>query len=251
MRWMTIAFLGCLCSVGLAQATQPSGAQADLATSEYRATQAMAAGQYAVALPLLQHVATGLSAKPDQLAQVNEQIRVCQKNLGTAVSTPATNPSSPAKVLLDPTGAPVDPTMIMDPKLRLPHAAPKAGQILEMQIKQLGNFMYDPLATGGIPADVQALNGVTLRTHGFMMPMDQVENITEFAFVPSLFGCCYGQPPQVQHTIIVHTPPGKSVPKYTSQELIVEGKLKVAENKDDDFVVSIFEISATSIRAAQ
>lgn len=249
MRWMTIVLIGCLGSVGLAQTTQPAISQADLAASEFRATQAMSGGQYSVALPLLQHVALGLTSKPDQLAQVNEQIRVCQKNLTGAVSTPATLPS--AVVALGPTGAPVDPTMIMDPKLRLPHAAPKPGQAIELQIKQLGNFMYDPIATGGIPADVQAMNGCTLRTHGYMMPMDQVENITEFAFVPSLFGCCYGQPPQVQHTIIVHTPPGKSVAKYTSQELIVEGTLKVSETKDDDFVISIFEINASSIRAAQ
>ena len=250
MRWMTIAWIGCVCSVAMAQSTQPAGSQADLAATEFRATQAMASGQYAVALPLLQHVAAGLTDKPDHLAQINEQIRVCQKNLQVAVTTPATKPAVLASVPLTPTGAPTDPSMIMDLRLRQPHTAPKPGHILEMQIKQLGNFTYDPLATGGIPADVKALSGCTLRTHGYMMPMDQVENITEFAFVPSLFGCCYGQPPQVQHTIIVHTPPGKSVAKYTSQELIVEGTLKVAETKDDDFVVSIFEMSASSIRPA-
>jgi hypothetical protein len=203
-----------------------------------------------VALPLLQHAAAGLADKPDQLAQVNELIRVCQKNLGVAVSVAATKPAVLASVPLTPTGAPTDPTMVMDLKLRQPHAAPKPGEILEMQIKQLGNFTYDPLKPGGIPADVQALSGCKIRTRGYMMPMDQVENITEFAFVPSLFGCCYGQPPQVQHTIIVHTPSGKSVAKYTSQELIVEGTLKVAEIKDDDFVVSIFELGASSIRPA-
>jgi hypothetical protein len=83
-----------------------------------------------------------------------------------------------------------------------------------------------------------------------MMPLDQVENITEFAFVPSLFGCCFGQPPQVQHTIIVHTPPGLSVASYTSHELVVEGILKVGEHRDDGFVTSIFEINATSVRSS-
>jgi hypothetical protein len=261
MRWFAIAFIGCLCSVGLAQTTQPAITPADLASSEFRATQAMASGDYAVALPLLQHVALGFASKPDRLAQINEQIRVCQKNLGISISTPATLPSlavlpgtpggASATVAPAASGAPSDPTMVMDPKLRQPHAAPRAGQVIELQIKQLGNFMYDPIATGGIPADVQALSGCTLRTRGYMMPLDQVENITEFAFVPSLFGCCYGQPPQVQHTIIVHTPPGKSVAKYTTQELLVEGILKVSETKDDGFVVSIFQIDATSIRIAQ
>ena len=40
------------------------------------------------------------------------------------------------------------------------------------------------------------------------MPMDQSENITQFALVPSLFGCCYGQPPQIQHGVIVTCPKG-------------------------------------------
>jgi hypothetical protein len=34
-----------------------------------------------------------------------------------------------------------------------------------------------------------------------MIPIDQAENITSFALVPSLFACCFGQPPQVQHTV--------------------------------------------------
>jgi hypothetical protein len=51
-----------------------------------------------------------------------------------------------------------------------------------------------------LPEDVKALNGAKIRTHGFMIPLDQADNITEFALVPSLFACCFGQPPQVQHT---------------------------------------------------
>ena len=78
-----------------------------------------------------------------------------------------------------------------------------------MAIKDLGNFDYDEDKGGNIPADVKALSGATIRLHGFMIPMDQAENITQFALVPSLFACCFGQPPQIQHTIVGQLPQGQ------------------------------------------
>jgi hypothetical protein len=139
----------------------------------------------------------------------------------------------------------------MDLKLRRPHEAPKPGQVLEMRIEQLGNFTYDPLTPGGIPADVRSLDGCTLRVHGYILPVDQVEDITEFMLVPRLLPDQPGVGTLVQHSIIVHAPPGKPIAKYTTQELIVEGTLKVAETEDDGYIVSIFDITATSVRAAK
>ena len=82
-----------------------------------------------------------------------------------------------------------------------------------------------------------------------MIPMDQAESITEFALVPSLFSCCYGQPPQIQHTIVVHVPKGKAVSYYPDQ-ISVEGTLTVDEKKEDGFIVSIFEVNTTSVKPA-
>ena len=67
--------------------------------------------------------------------------------------------------------------------------------------------------------------------------------------MPSLFACCFGQPPQVQHTVVCKAPAGKAV-SYYPDELIVEGKLKVEEKKDDGFIVSVFEIDVTSVKPA-
>ena len=88
-----------------------------------------------------------------------------------------------------------------------------------------------------------------LRLRGFMIPMDQAENITQFALVPSLFACCFGQPPQIQHTIVVNCPKGKAV-SYFPDEIIVEGKLTVEEKKDDGYIVSIFEMETSSVKPA-
>jgi len=81
-----------------------------------------------------------------------------------------------------------------------------------------------------------------------MVPLDQAEAITQFALVPSLFACCYGQPPQIQHTIVVQVTKGKSLPYYPDQ-ITVEGTLHVSEQRDGGFIVSIFQMDATSVRA--
>ena len=115
---------------------------------------------------------------------------------------------------------------------RTPHPSPKPGVTLDLGIKDLGNFEYDAENGSPIPDDVKALDGTTVRLHGFMIPMDQAEKISIFALVPSLFNCCtYGSAPQVQHTIVVTCPKGKSV-NYYADEIIVEGKLKVEVVKE-------------------
>ena len=80
-----------------------------------------------------------------------------------------------------------------------------------------------------------------------MISLDQAEDVTHFALVPSLFSCCFGQPPQVQHTLYVTTPKGKAI-SYCPDEIVVEGKLSVEEKKDDGYIVSIFEVEAQSVR---
>src|SRR5262249_53012334 len=114
-------------------------------------------------------------------------------------------------------------------------------------IKDLGNFDYDADKGGNIPDDVVALNGSKIRLKGFMIPMDQAVNITQFALVPDLFSCCFGQPPQLQHTIVVNCPKGKAV-SYYPDEITVEGKLTVAEKKDEGFIISIFQVDVNSVK---
>jgi hypothetical protein len=224
-----LLLMGSLALAGEQATTQPSK---DSAALELRANQAFNRGEYAIALPLLQKLSKQMATEPDRQGQVDEEIRVCQKNLASAPAAAA-----------QPNAAP------LTAENRKPHAAPKAGETLTIDIKDLGNFEYDNEKGGNVPRDVIALNGATIHTHGFMIPMDQAENISEFALVPSLFACCFGQPPQIQHTILVHTPKGKAV-GYFPDEIIVEGTLKVEEKKDEGFVVSVFEIDCTSVKPA-
>src|SRR4051794_36108417 len=236
MRLAGIAILMAMSAVAMAQTTKPS--QADIAAIELRAQTAFDKGDYATALPLLMNVEKKLSdsgVKSDRLGPVQEKIRVCKKNL-------LKDPPKDLKTFLN-----QNPADNATPEKRKPHVKPKDGQALELAIKDLGNFEYDAEKGGNIPEDVKNLNGAKIRTHGFMIPLDQADNITEFALVPSLFACCFGQPPQVQHTMVVHTPKGKAV-GYFPDEIIIEGTLLVNEKKEDGLIVSVFEMNCNSVK---
>lgn len=204
---------------------------------EVRAETAFNNSQWALALPMLKQVESQVKDNPDRLATIQEQIRVCERNISKAAAIAATGPSTRP--------AATQPTA----EARKPIPAPRPGQFTELAIKELGNFDYDIEKGGNIPADIKALSGTKFRTHGYMIPLDQAESITEFALVPSLFACCFGQPPQIQHTLVVHCPKGKAV-SYFPDEISVEGTLKVEEKKDDGYIISIFEIDASSVKPA-
>jgi hypothetical protein len=235
--------------MGLAQSTQPAGNSTADAAIELRATESFNKGDYAVALPMLQKLESDLKSdksQADKVGMIQEQIRVCQKNTqpqNVQVASAVTSTGDASALPGLPPAAPVSASE------RKPHPAPKAGETLEMTIKELGNFEYDPEQNTPIPDDVKALSGSNIRLRGFMIPMDQAENISKFALVPSLFACCYGQPPQVQHTIVVTCPKGKAV-SYYPDEIIVEGKLNVEVQKDDGFVVGIFSLQTSSVKPA-
>ena len=202
---------------------------------EIRANQSFNRGEYNTALPILKKLAEQFKNEPARLGPIQEKIRVCEKGLAAAKA----DPNAGLKLPGDSTTA----------EARKPHPAPKPGGMLEMTIKELGNFEYDQEHGGNIPADVKKLSGAKIRLRGFMIPMDQAENITQFALVPSLFACCFGQPPQIQHTIVADCPKGKAV-GYCPDEIVVEGTLKVEEKKDDGYIVSIFAVDVTSVKPA-
>lgn len=204
--------------------TEPAGESS--AALDVRAAAAFNGGQYGVALPMLEKLAEESVGDPDRFGRIQEQIRVCQAAIAAGQPGPTTGPT---------------------PETRAPIEKPKSGETLEITIRELGNFVYDADKGGDIPADVKALNGAKLRVRGFMIPMDQADSVTQFAMVPDLFACCFGQPPQVQHTIIATLPEGKSV-SYFPDELSVEGTLTVREKREDGFIISLFEMDVTSVK---
>ena len=211
------------------------------AALEVRADQHFLGGEWAQALPMYKKLAEMFKNEPDRLGPVEERIRVCEKNIAKLAKVGG-QPLPTA----GPIGTPEPPPTA---EQRRPHAAPKPGQALDLLIKDLGNFDYDQEKGGNIPQDVKGLSGSTVRLRGFMIPMDQADNITKFALVPDLFACCFGQPPQIQHMVVANCPEGKAV-AYSPDEIIVEGKLNVEEKKDEGYIISIFEVTVSSVKAA-
>lgn len=234
----TLYLLTCITAPLAAQDKKPaSAAQTNAAALEVRADQHSAAGEWSQALPMYKKLAEMVKDDPARLGSIEERVRVCEKNIAKLAGTsPSASPISvPAA---PPTG-----------EQRKPLAPPKDGQVLDLLIKDLGNFDYDQEKGGNIPADVKKLSGHPVRLRGFMIPMDQADNITKFALVPDLFACCFGQPPQIQHMVVANCPEGKAV-GYSPDEILVEGKLNVEEKKDDGYIISIFEVTVSSVKAA-
>jgi hypothetical protein len=207
-----------------AQTTQPS----PTGRLDYRAARAFERGDYTTALPLLRKLAEQLKDRPAKQAVTLDRIKACEEALAkTGVANPYPSPYAHRKI----------------------HPLPEPGQVLDLSIKELGNFDYDADLNGKIPDDVKQLSGCKIRLTGFMIPSDQAQNITQFVLVPSLFACCFGQPPQIQHTIVCVCPKGQTV-RYDPQQVIVEGTLKVEEKRDDGYVTSLFQVEPTSVTPA-
>jgi hypothetical protein len=204
---------------------------------EVRANEAFNRGQYSLAKDLFTKVAERVKDDPKRVKAIEEQIRVCTTNikqLAAAMPVPQADQNLPQ----------IETSL----EKRKKHQ-PKEGEVYNTSIRELGNFDYDADKGGNIPEDVKKLNGTKVRMAGFMIPLDQADNISHFALVPSLFACCFGQAPQIQHQVIVRTPKGKAVP-YFPDEIVCEGTLKVEEHKDDGYIVSVFELDVNSVKPA-
>jgi len=97
-----------------------------------------------------------------------------------------------------------------------------------------------------IPDFIKKLDGKEIEMIGFMMPLSEVKNITEFILVPSLWGCCYGQPPAVNHIVVVKMPPGQTT-KFANDVIRVRGHFNVGETKQDGYLVSLYVLTADKI----
>jgi hypothetical protein len=229
------------------QSKSAAPAETNVAALEVRADQHFLGGEWANALPMYKKLAEMLKNEPNRIGPIEERIRVCEKNIAKLAKVSAPGGVAPQT---PPTANPVVvPAAPPTNEQRKAHPVPKEGQTVEITIKELGNFDYDQEKGGNIPDDVKRLSGHPVRLRGFMIPMDQADNITKFALVPDLFACCFGQPPQIQHMVVANCPQGKAV-GYSPDEIVVEGKLNVEEKKDDGYIISIFEVTVSSVKAA-
>ena len=132
---------------------------------------------------------------------------------------------------------------------RVPHVRPADGKTLELTLHELGNFEYNEQDDKTIPDDVCKLEGAKVKISGVMMPMDQSGRVTRFLLVNDMMSCCYGQAPKLQNVAMVELPKDKWI-AATGDRIDITGKLHVKVQREDGFVLSIFQIEPASIKLA-
>jgi hypothetical protein len=98
----------------------------------------------------------------------------------------------------------------------------------------------------GMPKSVQELDGKNVLMTGFMLPIDEVENIKQFLLVQSLWSCCYGQPPDINGIVRV-VMKGKKRLDYEFEPIKIIGKFKVKATIEDGYCVDIFQLETESV----
>lgn len=95
----------------------------------------------------------------------------------------------------------------------------------------------------GMPKQLHKLDDKNVLMTGFMLPIDEVQDIKEFLLVQSLWSCCYGQPPDINGIVRV-VMKGDARIDYQFEPLKVIGTFKVKETLEDGYCVDIFQLHA-------
>lgn len=110
---------------------------------------------------------------------------------------------------------------------------------------ELSSWAYED-GLKGMPKRVKDLTGKKVLMTGFMLPIDEVQNIKEFLLVQSLWSCCYGQPPDIHGIVRVVMPKGKTT-DYFFDPIKVIGTFKVEATMMDGYCVDIYQLHADSV----
>ncbi|MBI3855936.1 MAG: hypothetical protein HY293_09635, partial [Planctomycetes bacterium] len=133
-----------------------------------------------------------------------------------------------------------------------PVAAPVDDKPLSLTFARLA-FRYWPqpkdkaAARDPFPKEIRALAGRKVTIDGFMFPIDfEKGKVRSFLLSNGMFGCCFGDAPQLQETIKVFRTDGKLMPYQATAR--VTGVLEVGEEFDGDgYVDSVFRIRAEAV----
>ncbi|MCS6989592.1 MAG: DUF3299 domain-containing protein [Chloroherpetonaceae bacterium] len=124
------------------------------------------------------------------------------------------------------------------------------GTPVRLTFNDLREYRFSRRANNPIPEKLKALEGKEVSIAGYMIPMSEALDVTEFMLVQiPFFGCCYSVPPEPNETVMVKMQKGKSTP-YVYSPIRVTGTFKIQETKIDGFVVSVYEIEASHVKEA-
>ena len=119
------------------------------------------------------------------------------------------------------------------------------AETIKLKFETLGSWNYIEGKTP-IPDAVKKLDGQWVELSGFMLPINEIKNISRFIVMQSLWGCCFGQAPAVNHVIVTTMVPGKTV-DFFPDPITVTGKFSVGETREEGYLVSIYRLEAISV----
>ena len=127
----------------------------------------------------------------------------------------------------------------------------KAGKIIGLdkilKFEEITSWPYED-GLKGMPKRIKDLSGKKVLMTGFMLPIDEIQNIKEFLLVESLWSCCYGQPPDIHGIVRVVMPKGKTT-DYFFDPLKIIGTFKVEATVLDGYCVDIYQLHLESLEA--
>lgn len=109
----------------------------------------------------------------------------------------------------------------------------------------IGGFTYEEGMK--LPTHIAELQGRKVGMAGYMMTLEEVEDIHEFVLVESLWSCCFGKPPEVHQAVVITIAAKKGV-DMTPVPILITGVLDVGEKIEDGFVTSLYRLKADSFK---
>ncbi|NTW48740.1 MAG: DUF3299 domain-containing protein [Chlorobiales bacterium] len=118
---------------------------------------------------------------------------------------------------------------------------------VRLTYKELREYRFSRRQRSPVPPKLQALNGKPVNIAGYMIPLNEAVNVTEFMLIQyPFFGCCYSVPPEPNETVLVRLPKGKAT-AYINEPVRITGTFKIDETVTDGFVVSLYKIESASV----
>ncbi len=114
-----------------------------------------------------------------------------------------------------------------------------------LTFEEISSWPYED-GLKGMPEPVKKMDGKAVLMTGFMLPIDEVENIKEFLLVQSLWSCCYGQPPDINGIVRVVMKGDKRI-NYKYDPIKVTGKFKVVASFEDGYCIDIYQLVADEV----
>ena len=108
----------------------------------------------------------------------------------------------------------------------------------------LGGFDYEEGMA--LPEAARRLDGRKVGMTGYMMTLEEVEDIHEFLLLESVWSCCFGIPAQLNQVILVDVV-GDSGIQFTTWPILCLGQLSAGEETEEGFVTSVYRLHAEKV----